>query len=662
MPLIELPTGKVAEFPDNMSREEINSVLRKQFPPKGNNVKKPAGLLERSANWADENINQPILNNVLRPANDVAAGFNQGMANIIPGLLNLGVSGANALSGSNIPKVPMFDFAPHNALSGAGEVGSFFVGPGGIAKTAGKIPEIAHGAKAIASIPMIASALEKASNVFNKAPLTSKIAGNALLGGAYSPDDQLMGMALGGAAPAAIEGVKRGYNALKPSNLFRGNLTPEELKKNLEITRGTETGLGDVIGSPWLKRANENILSKIPFSGSNEAMQRTAKKVVSRGHEILEDLLGSNSPENFDKTLNDALTSVYKSHQSNKVSLYRETNKIADESRLNLRLDNFSNEAKKYLGALKETKILKYDPDLSSLINRLKNYSRTGRPDLSSLMNILENHSGDGKPDLSSLMNIFKNYSGSGRGIKLEEANLLKGKLRLLANQYEISPNMTDRHAASVFHNLSSSLKGDILSSIKSSGNKELLNAYEKAEKNYEVNFSPFLDKEIYKFVTGHADPDMLLSTFIKTGKSTDRSNLLSKLMDKLPEDKKGLVGYGYLQRALDGNGVLNPLKLNTLLSKDSLGTRQFETLFHNKKMQSALRDYYSLVDKNTKALTLMQNRANGQMGTDMLALASKSIPTFLAKVTGARPLTNALTSENVRNNLVNRMTENPVK
>src|SRR6185312_5297399 len=49
-----------------------------------------------------------------------------------------------------------------------------------------------------------------------------------------------IGLASGAIAPT-LEGV---VNALRPSSLLRGNLSPEQLAKNLDVTQGTETGLG----------------------------------------------------------------------------------------------------------------------------------------------------------------------------------------------------------------------------------------------------------------------------------------------------------------------------------------------------------------------------------------------------------------------------------
>lgn len=596
------------------------------------------GMLQKAGDWAQQNINQPVENNIVAPA----LGAIQGLENIPSNVMNLGSYGINKLTGSHIPQAPIFDVAPHTPQAEAGNLASFFAGPG-MLKIAGKIPELAHTATSAMKIPIIAQGINAAKNMITKNPMTSNIAGNALLGGAYSPDNPGEGMIAGATAPIAGKVIGSTYNALRPSRFLRGTLTPEELAKNLEITKGTETGLGDVIGSPMLKRLNENILSKIPFSGANEAMMRSAGQTIDLGHGILNKLIGDNKAEDYQQTLNDALQSAYKEHQSNKNTLYNEANSIADKINLKLPLAAFSNKADKYSQALENTNILKYEPEMASMINKLKNYKN---PVIEG-KNIGSIVDKEGKPIINETTQSYP---------RLEEANLLKGKLNQLADKYKESPTMTDRHAASVFGDLASSLKEDIVSAIQKSGHVPLSKAYSKAESNYADNFSPFLDKEIYKFSTGNADPDTLISSFIKTGKANDRANLLNKLTEKLPTDKRNLLGYGYLNRAIDENNVLNPLKVKSLLSRNSLGPRQLEALFPDKKIRNSLLNYSSLAEKNTKGLKLMQNPETGQMNMDILPLLSKSPIGLAGKILGAKPLARWLSSPQSRENLVNKM------
>jgi hypothetical protein len=446
-------------------------------------------------------------------------------------------------------------------------------------------------------------------------------------------------------APALLPAGKAmgSLGKLKPKNFLRGNLTPEELKNNLRITQGTETGLGDVIGNPMLKRLNENVLSKIPFSGVNQSMQKNAGEIINKGHGLLDQLAGNSNIENLDKYLNDALKESYKSHQGEKNAHYANVNNLADKTGLELDLPEFAKKVKEHKNAIEDTNILKYEPEMQGLLRKLGGYESPVKSETKTGKIVDE----FGKP----LLNETKITRP-----RLEEANLLKGKLNQLANQHGASSSPSDRHLAGVFGGLARTLKGDIEGAIEKSGNADLKKAYKAAEENYAKKFSPFLDKQIYKFINGNADPETLIQSFVKTGKSTDRANLINKLTEKLPIQDRNLLGYGYLQRAMDENNVLNPLKLKNLLSKNSLGNKQFEALFPNPVLRNALRDYVNLVDMNTKGLKLMQNPETGQMNMDILPLLSKSPASLGAKMLGAPIVAKKLRSEKTRTKLVNKM------
>jgi len=193
---------------DKYSQYEAHNFIKK-------NKERKTGLLERAGNYVERNLNRPIEENIVKPIADIAGGFGQGIANIIPGAANLGISGINAVGG-NIPKVPMFDMAPHNSAATTGEIASFFA-PGGILKALGKIPKVANVAESAMNVPFIEKGINAASNLLGKAPRTSKLAGNALLGGVYAPDNPLLGMGLGAAGGLIGEGVSKGYSGIKNS-------------------------------------------------------------------------------------------------------------------------------------------------------------------------------------------------------------------------------------------------------------------------------------------------------------------------------------------------------------------------------------------------------------------------------------------------------------
>lgn len=206
----------------NFKKDEFEKYHSSNF--KKEEEKQPSWL-EKNANYAEEQINKPI-EALGRSARDFAGGAAQGLANIVPGLYNLGTSGINAL-GAHLPKSPMIDIIPHSTGQKAGEIASFFGAPGAL-KALSKIPGIHHTVSSAMKIPLLAEGIKHASNILGKSPAASRVAGNALLGGVYSPENPLLGLGLGVAGGGIGEGVSKGYsgikNSLKNNELIKNNI------------------------------------------------------------------------------------------------------------------------------------------------------------------------------------------------------------------------------------------------------------------------------------------------------------------------------------------------------------------------------------------------------------------------------------------------------
>lgn len=394
--------------------------------------------------------------------------------------------------------------------------------------------------------------------------------------------------------------------SVRPSRLFRGKASPETLARNLETTEGTHTGLGDVVESPFLKRQYENVLSKIPLTGANEAMQKTAQQVEDKGYNLLDKFLGDHSPENVNEILYKDLNKNFLKHQNQKNAFYKNADKIAEETGLKLSAPTFAKQANKYSDAIEATNMLKYDPDVKSIYNKLQKYKQPNKVE----RNVGELVDKEGKPLIDEAVITPPT---------LKEANILKGKLNQFAKQAASSPDPAQRNAARIFGDLGKSLKTDIESSIESHGHEPLKKAYKDAEENYKKNFSSFLDKHVYKFIGGNADPDMFIANFLKTGPTADRSRVLESAAKTLSTDKKrNLLTYGYLSRALDNEGTLNPSKLGTLIKK--LRPNQFKALVPSESLRRELANYSKLTSMNAKPLNLMHNPATGQQNLDVLS------------------------------------------
>lgn len=497
-----------------------------------------------------------------------------------------------------------------------------------------------------------------------------QLAAGAFSGAATTnPDDQNLGGILpsgrtGGAIEGALtnaltSGLAKGLEALRPSKLFRGTLTPEQLQKNLDVTAGTETPLGEVIGSPALQRLYENVLSRVPFSGASQASQRVGQDIQSRGSSILGGLLGNASPENIPDQIANDMKARFDQHEKKKNDLYMKANKIADKVNLNLELPSFAKLANKYSNAIADTSMLKYEPDMASVFNKLKNYK-----------NPVQETTNTG-----ALVDKFGNpliQETSTSYPSLQEANILKSKLNRYSTQYGSSPSPDDRRVAGIYGSLAKALGSDIGTSIDNSGSKELRDSFDEAQKNYAKNFSPFLDKKIYKYINGDKNPETMVRDFIKTSPVADMASSIADIGNTIGKQSKQKLAYAYLSRALDNDGELQPAKLSTAINK--LGKNQFKALIPDQNVRNQLKDYSKLQGMNKAAHLTMFNPKTGQQNQDLMIagtlaglgklfsgnLAGIGIPA--AAIASGRIGTNALTSETLRNAIVKNMIENNPK
>lgn len=579
-------------------------------------------------------------------------------------LTGLGKGGqaiASALTGGYAPTVNMDEVfapvaSPNKSIGGEITKGVGSYAPYAIAGGATLLPEMAaEGGLGAQISSMLANPGQLAAGAGYGAATSEP--GEKHLGG-WLPSGRLGGALVGAGLNLVPAGLAKGFEMLRPSNLFKSNLSPEQLAKNVEAAAGTQTDIGNVLGNPFLQRQYENVLSKMPMSGAVDAMQQTGQQVAQKGENVLSDVLGVNNPENITDQVNEALIKQFDSHQATKNNLYTQANKIADESGLKLELPNFSKKAQQYSDAIDATNMLKFEPDMQRIFSKLQNYKNP----VQQTQNVGAIVDASGQPIINETMTSYPT---------LQEANLLKGRLNHYAQVAGSSSDSAQRNMARVFGDLSKTLKSDINSTIEASGNKELQGAYQTAEKNYAQNFSPFLDRDIYRYLNGKADPDTIVQKFLKTGQ-VDRARSLEKLTSKLSPDEQRLIAYSYLSRAVDNEGNLNPGKLATLIGK--LGKNQFKTLVPDANLRKQLTDYRTLYNMNTKAVNVMHNPPTGQQALDLMASLGSAfggahvggpigaVAGFVAPGIASRGIVKAMTSPAVRERLVNAMIENKPK
>lgn len=469
--------------------------------------------------------------------------------------------------------------------------------------------------------------------------------------------------AMGGVVLEGLGQIPKVIETSKPSNIFRGTLSPEELKHNLKITQGTTTALGDVINNPVLKRLLENKFANIPFSGATEAMQKTASQVLDQGKNLIKQMSKGIAPEYTEIILQKALQDAFKTTRNEKNAKFAEVNELAAKENVTTERNSLRDKANAIL------KQIESDPDLATFrtqsdLNLLKNLSQTkGAKTITS-------------PIISSQTGKPIKIDFTKPAYSLKETDFLRAELGDRARDAFAA---NDKVKGQLYKDLQQELIQDINSAIDFYGSPKLKDLRNDAMKYYRSDFAPFEDPQILKFLHYGADPDVLLQSFLKTSRISDRSHLLNKLMSKLPQNQKSLVPLAYYQRAIK-DGEFNPLAFRTL--HKNLGTNQKKILLPDEKTRLALDNYSDLVGKNIEPLTLMFNPKTGQRNLDFLAqLAGSGLGSviggslggmpgvLLGNIAGAvlpgvasRPIVKRLTSPQYREKLINAMLKKSTK
>lgn len=441
-------------------------------------------------------------------------------------------------------------------------------------------------------------------------------AGGAAYEGATQGDNRLLGAWLGAAGGAIGGGLAHAISALRPSRLFKSNLSNQELARNAQIAGSTGTGLGDIIESPSMKHALENMAGRNPFSGYDKKTADTAQEIVKQGDSFIGKYLGKTNPLEVDSKIKEGLLKAYEGQRKAKNNLYAEANDIADKNVVAVQTKKFTDYSKEKKDLLESTEFLKHDPENKKLIGQLTNY---------------------GKGAVESVDPATGLKTQKFPEVSLTEANILSGKLRDLSKKYSSSPDPGSRYQGEILVKLSQSLKSDVKESIESSGNKELKDAFESAEQNYRKNFSQYLDKDIYNFIGKDKSEEDIVSTFLKTGRNTDKGRHLNKLISKLDPETQNLFKYSYLSRAVEGeNGFekVNPSRLSTLLSKNNLGSKQKSVLFSPEE-RIKLDAYSKLVKMNPDSLSRMFNPKTGQRNAEYGTALMHSLTSGLGGIAG---------------------------
>lgn len=481
------------------------------------------------------------------------------------------------------------------------------------------------------------------------------------------------------------------FEALRPSKLYRGNLSDEELAKNLEAVGapqeevysryqqnladtagqenrysfagerqaeagrkaakeaakeyGTETPLHEVTQSPGMKYGYENVVAPIPGSAAYSTMQRAAKQVQQEGEQLMKEVGPDIPSHTMNRNLHEALSEAAEDVRHAKQGHWKKVNQIADNVNLKVKpgenIDlfdnnglvigrtNFQDKAKEILNEIKASKELEaeYPPGFVADLER---------------------------------------YANNTEGNNLKRSNIFKGLLRDKANDFYTEGKM---HLYGQMKDLQRALQKDIDSAIENSGSQELKDAYQEANQYHAIHYAPFEDPDIVKFIRKGGDPDVLFSHFLKGGKN-DRGEFLNKLMSKLPSagKKNELPLKMLLGRNVDRKLGLDPGKFAT--EWGALGPNQRAALVPDVKLRAKIDKYARKVEMNREALNVMFNPKTGARlahpvvlsGLTYLLGGPAKAGVAMAGMAGARGATKALTSPTMREALINEMLKNKPK
>jgi len=465
-------------------------------------------------------------------------------------------------------------------------------------------------------------------------------------------ENPLQAALLGEAVPIG----KELYNRGRPSSIFRGELPPEELARKLQLTQGTETPLGDVIQSPFLKRLYENVLPHVLGSGAEKVMQRTGTNIQQLGVNLM-NRIGSQlqvNPEDVGARIQHALRTTAREAEQQKEANFKRVNDSAEKLGVNTNRTQLREAAKNILKSINE------DPDLA-------NFTNTN--------------------DISLLEKISANPAND-KGFSLRNTGILRGAIGKAAYEARTKGEMPKE---AIYNKLKNALEEDVNQAIEQSGSSELQDLHNNAMDFYRNEYAQYKDPEIRKYIKGGGDPDLILQHFIKGGKN-DRGTILQKLSNALRQNpeispavqdssqlqhigtsqhqtqrnpQETLLAYSYLSKALDDEGHINPVKLRTLYH--NLGTNQKRALFGEGDLANEVRNYADLVGHNKEAFDLMLNPHTGKRNSALLSqvgqlatgAAFHHLPLLIASGIGGRLATNRITSPKYREKLINAMIKN---
>jgi len=402
----------------------------------------------------------------------------------------------------------------------------------------------------------------------------------------------------------------------------KNNMSLSELADNMRAAEGTETPLGNVLKDPKLKKQFENELaSDMPYEVQQTYM-RINDQIQNKAETLLNERLGKDAPSgdpNF--FVKDLMDKAYKDNRAVKNNLYNAADKMAEAEGFTLELPDFENFAKANAKTIQDSPLLQSNAKFRSQFNKLAKLGET------------EKVMGDAYLNSQAIMSKPKVKPPSDR-----DANIIANDLWDTGQQMLRSPGAVDRAQGGLYKDLATKLRENVQKSIAEKGSPQLKSEYDTAKQYYKDEFVQFLDKDLYKLLGDGKDPQAIVREIIKPSKQHDNYTLIEKVQKTLPENQKNLLGYSYLRGAVDKSNVLQPATMHNLIN--SLGKRQFETLFPDAAVRQSLLDFGRLRNMNSEAQTFLLNPKTGARNvktlSDFYSSLKKSVPGAIGAGLGA--------------------------
>lgn len=485
------------------------------------------------------------------------------------------------------------------------------------------------------------------------------IAPSAAMGGIYSglnyvPEGEsrtgntAMGLLAGGLLGPAVGAASRGsdvWKQLHPFNVAARNtsISTEDLLKNAEAARGTNTPLGRIINSQFLNSLQENILTKLPFSGAAKNENLVGEQLESLGERLYSDLSKGRSElgKTADEAVLNELRGAYRGVSDEKKRLYGLLNEEAGNLGLRESGANVSRISKEILDEASSS------PRLSSQLP------------------------GDVRRELE----VFSSPSSA----TLREADLFRGHLGEKAKKYG---REGEDYLKGIYSALRSGTESDIEEAINASGSTKLKGLRDDAVKYYRENVAPFKQREFSKYLNDpNVNPDKLIRKFFKPG-PLDEAEMASRLLNNLQRSPSfpaatAAIREGYYAPALNSEGRVSPSSLATMFRKTGPNTQQqlLRGAENSPELMNRMANYERLVGLNPRALMAGYNPKTGYALADIIPYASTvggsavghsmggPLGALLGGVVGSgawgpRQISNFLTSPEFREDMVKRILE----